>query len=67
MDLTILLLELLRKWILFCISREIVQKSHKFIILKGKNAQEELKNSSQAKKIKYRIVNSVTDKDSKLS
>ena len=48
------------------ISREIEQKSHKFIILKGKNAQEELKNSSKAKKIKYRIVNSVTDKDSKI-
>ena len=48
------------------ISREIEQKSHKFIILKGKNAQEELKNSSKAKKIKYRLVNSVTDKDSKI-
>ena len=48
------------------ISREIEQKPHKFIILKGKNAQKELKNSSKAKKIKYRLVNSVTDKDSKI-
>ena len=52
--------------IILHISREIVQKPHKFIILKGKNAQEELKNSSKAEKIKYRIVNSVTDKDSKI-
>ena len=52
--------------IILHISREIVQKPHKFIILKGKNAQKELKNSSKAEEIEYRIVNSVTDKDSKI-
>ncbi len=48
------------------ISREIAKKPHKFIILKGKNAQEDLEKSSKDKNFKYRLVNSITDENSKI-
>ena len=34
--------------------------------MKGKNAQEEINNTSQMKNYKYRLENSITDSDSKI-
>ena len=48
------------------ISREIVKKPHKLIILKGKNAQEEINNVSLGKNYRYNLVNSITNADSKI-
>ena len=48
------------------ISRENCVKNHKIIILKGKNAQEEIDNTSQMKNYKYRLENSITNNDSKI-
>ena len=48
------------------ISREIVKKPHKLIVLKGKNAQEEVNNASKNRIYKYRLAQSMTDKDSKI-
>ena len=48
------------------ISRENCVKKHKIIIMKGKNAQEEINNTSQMKNYKYRLENSITDNDSKI-
>ena len=48
------------------VSREIIKKPHKMIILKGKSAQEEIKKVSKLKHIKYSLVNSVTNSDSKI-
>ena len=48
------------------ISREIAQKPHKFIVLKGKSAQEDIENSSKGKNLKYKLVDSITDEDSKI-
>ena len=48
------------------VSREIARKSHKLMILKGKNAQEELNNSFKTKKYPYKLENSMTSKDSKI-
>ena len=48
------------------VSREIVQKSHKLIILKGQNAQEDLKKAFNKKKYDYKLENSLTNKDSKI-
>ena len=48
------------------VSREIVKKSHKLIILKGQNAQEDLKKAFIKEKYDYKLENSITNKDSKI-
>ena len=48
------------------ISREIVRKPHKIIILKGKNAQAEINNVSLPNNYSYKMVNSITNADSKI-
>ena len=48
------------------ISRENCVKKHKIIVMKGKNAQEEINNTSQIRNYKYRLENSITDNDSKI-
>ena len=48
------------------ISREIIKKPHKLIILKGKNAQSEIKNVSLGSNYSYNLENSITDNDSKI-
>ncbi len=48
------------------VSREIVKKPHKLIILKGQNAQQEVKNSFKTKKYPYKLEISMTNKDSKI-
>ena len=48
------------------ISREIVKKPHKLIILKGKNAQSEINNVSLESNYSYKIEKSITDDDSKI-
>ena len=48
------------------ISREIVKKPHKLIILKGKNAQSEINNVSLGSNCSYKIEKSITDHDSKI-
>ena len=48
------------------ISREIVKKPHKLIILKGKNAQLEINNVSLGQNYSYKLENSITDNDSKI-
>ena len=51
---------------IFKISREIVKKPHKIIILKGKNAQTEINNVSLPDNYSYKLENSITDYDSKI-
>ena len=48
------------------ISRETINKPHKLIILKGKNAQHEINNVSLASNYSYKLENSITDADSKI-
>ncbi len=48
------------------VSREIAKKSHKLIILKGQNAQEELKKAFNKEKYDYKLENSITSEDSKI-
>ncbi len=48
------------------ISRENCIKRHKIIILKGRNAQQEINNTSQLNNYKYKLENSITDNDSKI-
>jgi len=48
------------------ISRENCIKKHKIIILKGRNAQSEINNTSQLNNYKYKLENSITDNDSKI-
>jgi 16S rRNA (guanine527-N7)-methyltransferase len=48
------------------ISREKALKSHKLIVLKGKNAQEEINIASKYFKFKYKLEDSITDNDSKI-
>ena len=48
------------------ISRENALKPHKLIILKGKNAQEEINNVSLESNYKYKVEKSITDDDSKI-
>ena len=48
------------------VSREIAKKSHKLIILKGQNAQEDLKKAFNKKKYDYKLENSITNEDSKI-
>ena len=48
------------------VSREIAKKSHKLIILKGQNAQEDLKKAFNKEKYDYKLENSITNKSSKI-
>ena len=48
------------------ISRENCIKKHKIIVMKGKNAQEEINNTSQMQNYEYRLENSITDNNSKI-
>jgi|TARA_B110000211_G_C14072995_1_gene550761 16S rRNA (guanine527-N7)-methyltransferase len=48
------------------ISREKSRINRKFIILKGKNAQAEINNVSKSNLLKYKLEESITDKDSKI-
>ena len=48
------------------VSREIAKKSHKLIILKGQNAQEDLNKAFNKEKYNYKLENSITNKDSKI-
>ena len=48
------------------ISRENCVKKHRIIVMKGKNAQEEINNTSQMRNYEYRLENSITDNDSKI-
>ena len=48
------------------ISRENCIKKHKIIIMKGKNAQQEINNTSMMNNFKYRLENSITNNDPKI-
>ena len=48
------------------ISRENCIKKHKIIIMKGRNAQEEINNTFQMKNYKYKLKSSITDNNSKI-
>ena len=48
------------------ISREMIKKPHKIIILKGKNAQEEINNVSLGANYSYKLENSLTNADSRI-
>ena len=48
------------------VSREIVKKPHKLIILKGQNAQKDLNKAFNKEKYDYKLENSITNKDSKI-
>ena len=48
------------------VSREICKKPHKFIILKGKSAQDEIEKAMKNKIFKYSLVKSITNRDSKI-
>jgi len=52
--------------VIFDISREKVRNSHKLIILKGKNALNDLKKLPKDENYRYKTVDSVTDKNSKI-
>ena len=52
--------------LIFDISREKIKNPHKLIILKGRNALNDLKKLPKDKNYRYKIVNSITDKDSKI-
>ena len=48
------------------VSREIVKKDHKLIVLKGQNAQEDIKKAFKKEKYPYKLVDSITNKGSKI-
>jgi 16S rRNA (guanine527-N7)-methyltransferase len=48
------------------VSREIVKKPHKIIVLKGQNAQEDLKKAFKREKYDYKLEDSITNKESKI-
>tara|TARA_B100001063_G_C16601794_1_gene471104 strand:+ start:186 stop:800 length:615 start_codon:yes stop_codon:yes gene_type:complete len=48
------------------VSREISKKSHKLIILKGQNVQQDIKKAFKKEKYDYKLENSITSKDSKI-
>ena len=48
------------------VSREIVKKPHRLIVLKGQNAQEEINNAFKKKKYPYKLENSMTNNKSKI-
>ena len=48
------------------ISRETLKKPHKLIVMLGKSAQDELKKASKDMIYKYKLVTSITERDSKI-
>ena len=48
------------------VSREIAKKSHKIIILKGQNAQKDIKKAFKKEKYDYKLEKSITDESSKI-
>ena len=48
------------------ISRETIKVNHKLIILKGKNAENEINKLSQPLEFMYKLVNSITEPNSKI-
>ena len=48
------------------VSREIIKKTHKIIVLKGQNAQEDLKKAFKREKYDYKLEDSITNKGSKI-
>ena len=48
------------------VSREMIKRPHKLIILKGQNAQEEANKAFKSQKYSYKLVKSMTDKKSKI-
>jgi len=48
------------------VSREIVKKSHKLIVLKGQNAQKDLEKAFKKEKYAYKLEQSITNEDSKI-
>ena len=65
--LTLLSVELLKKiGEIIEISREMIKKPHKLIILKGKNAQNEINKVSLDSNYSYKIEKSLTESDSKI-
>ncbi len=48
------------------VSREIAKKPHKLIVLKGQNAQKDLKKAFNKAKYDYKLEKSITNKDSKI-
>ena len=52
--------------VLMQVSREIAKKSHKIIVLKGQNAQEDLKKAFKSEKYDYKLKDSITNKGSKI-
>jgi len=52
--------------VLIQVSREIAKRSHKMIVLKGQNAQEDLKKAFKREKYDYILKDSITNKSSKI-
>jgi 16S rRNA (guanine527-N7)-methyltransferase len=48
------------------VSREIAKKSHKLIVLKGQNAQEDIKKAFKNVKYAYKLEQSITNEGSKI-
>ena len=48
------------------VSREIIKKAHKLIVLKGQNAQEDLKKAFKKEKYPYKLEQSITNDESKI-
>ena len=48
------------------VSREMIKRPHKLIILKGQNAQEEANKAFKSQKYSYKLEESMTDKKSKI-
>ena len=48
------------------VSREIVKKPHKLIVLKGQNAQDDLKKAFKREKYAYKLEESITNNESKI-
>ena len=48
------------------VSREMIKKPHKIIVLKGQNAQEDLKKAFKREKYDYKLKDSITNKGSKI-
>ena len=52
--------------VLIQVSREIVKKSHKIIVLKGQNAHKDIEKAFKNNKYHYKLEKSMTNKDSKI-
>ena len=48
------------------VSREIIKKPHKLIVLKGQNAQHDLKKAFKKEKYAYKLEKSITNNESKI-